>query len=161
MKFLFLTLLASSFTAQAAMIKTNVCYSECLGIDVASRSLSFLGNLQSSGSSNFGAWKELSQSCVRKARKYGLNPVLASGSVVYDYHVQSGGSSSYSSSFESVRTFGYARVSGSTASASSYYFNEDFKLEVTLATPKASCHQEMVDEDDLTPYYDGDLPVQG
>lgn len=161
MKPLLAFLILSISSAKSETIVSQVCRAQCLGVDVSSHSLRFLGEIQAAKPTKLNAWRELSTLCKKRAGRAGVDSALATGSVFFDSDQSSNSSYSSSSRFERISTFYYSYVSRSSSSHSTYHQTDKLRLEIEFANATTACGPEEVYEEDFIPYYEGDLPVRG
>ena len=139
----------------------DTCYSQCLGVSTYSNELRFLGHINSLGNGRLNSWRQLNQKCTMKAKRLGLDPILAEGTFVYEADHSWSSYSWYREEAQTTRSFRYSNAYAMGEGGSSFYQNDVMKLKVEFARPVSSCFQEDVDLDNVIEYYEGDLPVLG
>lgn len=150
--FVGLNMMIAATSVNAGTVKAFVCYTHCLGVNTAHRSVEFLGAEPKANETRVGAWGKANKACEKKARSFGTGALLAKNYATVSLD------QSHTSIYEE-NSFYYGRTL-TVSSTHTVYQNDQFQLDVDLLNP-SDCKQEDVPEEMLQEYYEGPLPVRG
>jgi hypothetical protein len=149
--------------ALAAPVRAVSCQAHCLGIDWQRQEVASFGSLEGLARDQRRAYTNLTKSCNRKLARGGFygQVYLAQGELDMSSSISTreSESSSYAEGYTATRW----SFSEWSHSASSYSFktDSDLRVRLQLTSPRQACESVTVDETELIPVYDGDLPVLG